>query len=181
MLALNQVSIHIAGAQFLKDVSFSLKPGEILHLIGPNGSGKSTLIETILGLRDDFTGMLKREFSQVEYGYLPQVAHQFPKIQLQLKDICEKEFSFYPQEIFEKHWHQASGGERKKALIAKAMSEAQKLLVLDEPFNHLDTKSIELVGHEITNLAANNVAILYTGHTDGVHFSHECEVTQWRC
>lgn len=180
MLNIKNLSISIGNKSFFENINLEIAQGEILHLVGPNGCGKSTLIESLLDLRQEYHGSIERNFAISEYGYLPQVAHQFPKIHLLLKDICKQEFSFYPKELFDKHWHHASGGERKKALIAKAMHEAKKLLVLDEPFNHLDQASIKNVSSEIEALADTGVTVIFTGHNDIISKSKVCEVILWR-
>lgn len=181
MLQLNSVNIYIEGKKILKDVTFKVISGEIIRLVAPNGGGKTTLLESILNLRKDYSGSIKKEFIIEEYGYLPQVAHQFPKIYLQLQDICEQEFSFYSQELFTKNWHTSSGGERKKALIGKAISEGKKFIFLDEPFNHLDPLSSKKVEEELKKCAANGVSVIYTGHEYTISGSRDIEVNQWKC
>lgn len=181
MLVLNHVQINIDGKAFLQNVSFKLNKGQILHLQGKNGSGKSTLMEVLLGLRGEYEGDILRNFDSNDYGFLPQVAHQFPKIHLLFNDICNTFYDFYPVELKDKSWHLASGGERKKALIAKAMSEAKSLLVLDEPFNHLDQGSAQQVVLQMQEMAASGVAIIYTGHEHKIDGSISCEVSQWKC
>ena len=180
MIKVENVSIEILRDPFLKDVNFEIASGEIIRLNAPNGGGKSTIIESILGLRKISQGQIHSSLKDDEYGYLPQVAHQFPKIYLQFKDICDQEFSFYPKSLFEKNWHTSSGGERKKALIAKAMSEAKKLLILDEPFNHLDQISCKQVSNEIERLVKCGVSVLYTGHDHELENSRVIEVMKWR-
>jgi ABC-type multidrug transport system ATPase subunit len=54
------------------------------------------------------------------------------------------------------------------------------MLILDEPFNHLDQKSCEQVSEAIKKLADSGVAVLYTGHEYKIEGSHPLEVTQWR-
>lgn len=181
MLSLNRVDIDIENKLFFKNVSFSLAPGQIVRLVAPNGGGKTTLIESILGLQSLKCGQIKRQFSNDDYGYLPQVASQYPKIFLQLKDVCAETFSFYPKELLVKNWHTSSGGERKKALIAKILSEAKKLIVLDEPFNHLDLASIEQVVDTLEKYSEKGISILYTGHEKYIPGSKDLEVMQWRC
>jgi ABC-type cobalamin/Fe3+-siderophores transport system ATPase subunit len=81
--------------------------------------------------------------------------------------------------MFSKNWHTSSGGERKKALIAKAISETKKILFLDEPFNHLDTKSSNLVSEEIIELSKSGVSVLYIGHDFIIPGSKDYRVDQW--
>lgn len=180
ILKTKQLNIYIQNTLFLKEVNFSIKPGEIIHLVGKNGSGKTTLIETLLKLNDNWKGEFKSYLGPADYGYLPQVSHQFPKMHIELRDVCNIEYSFYSKDLFHKSWHTASGGERKKALIAKAISEAKKLLILDEPFNHLDQISCQNVSKQIQDLSSRGIAVLYTGHEYIIESGHEVEIDQWR-
>jgi len=180
MLNIENADIFIHHRKLLTGVDFHIKNGEIIRLVGENGSGKTTLIESILMLREGCVGSIGRSFSTDEYGYLPQVASQFPKIYLEFKDVCSTEYSFYPKSIFSKNWHTASGGERKKALIAKALSEASKFVILDEPFNHLDIKSCELVTKEIIELCRKGLTVLYIGHDYKIENTRDIEVGQWK-
>lgn len=181
MLELNLVNLYIENRPLLKNIQFKVEPGQIVRLIAPNGGGKTTLIESILNLRSDYTGTIKKMFEDQDYGYLPQVSHQFPKIYLQLQDICNQSYPFYSEDLFNKNWHTSSGGERKKALIAKAISEAKKLVVLDEPFNHLDPASCKKVENELIKLAQGGCCVLYTGHEYSISSGIDIEVNQWKC
>jgi len=180
MITLENVNISVAGKEFLSEVNFSITRGEIVRLVGTNGGGKSTLIEVLLGLRAEYDGFIARKFIQEDYGFLPQVAHQFPKIYLKFSDICDQSYSFYPATLFNKSWHTSSGGERKKALIAKALHEAKSLVVLDEPFNHLDHQSCTQVTELLCAMAKEGMTIIYTGHEHTIPGGRDIEVEQWR-
>lgn len=179
MIEVNDLNISIDEKPLLKDVSFNIRAGEIIRFVGPNGCGKTSLLETLLGLRDYDSGSIVKNFSVDEYGYLPQVAHQFPKIHLQFNDVCNKALSFYSEAMLVKNWHTSSGGERKKALIAKAISETSKILFLDEPFNHLDLESSKLVASELVNISNRGISILYIGHDFTIPGSKDYTVDKW--
>lgn len=179
MIRFENVSIDLGGHSFFKDISFEIKEGELVHIVGENGSGKSTLIESIIDLLPISSGQKRNGFGS-DYGYLPQVAHQFPKMHLHLKEICKKEFSFYPANLHKNSWHLSSGGERKKALIAKAFSESNRLLLLDEPFNHLDKESVEKIINEMNKFVSTGGTIIFTGHGSSFSNAKMIEVSQWR-
>ncbi len=180
MIKLKDVSINIDGNTILKNIDFSIEPSDVIHISGENGSGKTTLIESMISLNNFSTGQITKNLKSNEYGYLPQVSHQNPKIYLELKDICNTFYSFYPRSFGEKKWHLSSGGERKKALIAKAITESKKLLILDEPFNHLDKESTSQVIILLEELKNKGLAIIYTGHSSTIPGSKKVEVSQWR-
>jgi ABC-type Mn2+/Zn2+ transport system ATPase subunit len=75
-----KLNIYIQNSLFLKNVDLTISEGQIIHLVGKNGGGKTTLIEALLMLNNHNDGELKSNLND-EYGYLPQVSHQFPKIQ----------------------------------------------------------------------------------------------------
>ncbi len=180
MIKLKGVSIKIDGEQILSNIDLSIEPSDIIHISGDNGSGKTTLIESILGLNNFANGEIIKDFDLDDYGYLPQVSHQNPKIYLELKDICDTHYSFYPESFARKKWHLSSGGERKKALIAKAITESKKLLILDEPFNHLDRETTSQVTQYLEELSRKGLAIIYIGHSSTIAGSKNVEVSKWR-
>lgn len=169
LLELENLNVFFGKKLFLKDINLSIKSSTIYHLVGENGSGKSTLL-----------GELAKDARELEIGYLPQVAHQYPKVHFLLKDISNVEYPFYPKELFTKEWHKASGGERKKALIAKTFSEAKDLIILDEPFNHLDKKTCKQIVQCIEDFVKNGKTVIFTAHEKLVESSVEIEVSKWR-
>jgi ABC-type Mn2+/Zn2+ transport system ATPase subunit len=181
MIKFQDVDIYLQKNPLFKGVNLSISAGEMIRLIGSNGSGKTTLLDVIVGLRDYQTGNLIKNFQKSDYGYLPQVSHQFPKLYLQLKDVCSKSYSFYPEDLFNKSWHTSSGGERKRALIARALSQAKNLLILDEPFNHLDQASAQKVSECLVDLNQSGMTIIYTGHDHKLTGAQDIEVLKWRC
>ncbi|MCT4642159.1 MAG: ABC transporter ATP-binding protein [Bacteriovoracaceae bacterium] len=178
MIILDNINYKLEKEMFFKNISLEIKESNVIRLQGKNGSGKTTFIDLLLNLRSK---EVKRNFDINDYGYLPQVAHQFPKIYIKLIDLCDKEFSFYSKELMKKSWHTSSGGERKKALIAKAISEGNKLLILDEPFNHLDEKSSLEVKKELEKLNKKGLTIIYTSHDIELEGTINIEVSKWRC
>jgi ABC-type Mn2+/Zn2+ transport system ATPase subunit len=169
LINLKDWNVTRGHVDILKGVNFFAESGDVIRLVGSNGCGKSSLMQDLADKYDQAC------------VYLPQVSNKFPKIHLQLKDICLKEFSFYQSSLMNKAWHHASGGERKKSLIARVLSSGKKIILLDEPFNDLDQKSIQDIKKIIREFALNGHIVIYIDHEVSVEGSVEVEVAQWRC
>jgi len=152
----------------IKNVSLSLEPGEFVVLVGPNASGKSTLLKAILRLNrifqgnvffkgQDISSISRRKLAQ-SIAYLPQENGQefsfsleevvmmgrFPHNPLFYDTALDKEKTEEALRIvglWEKRKERfsiLSGGEKRRAVIARAIAQESELLLLDEPTLHLD-------------------------------------------
>lgn len=129
-------------------VSFELQAGEVLFLRGENGAGKSTLLKTILGLHKKFVGTIQFNLHPDEIQYLPQLGNLHFHLPLTLQDMLKDASSESPLLRgldLKKKWNTASGGERQKILLASVLEKNPRLLILDEPFNHVDQESVLLI------------------------------------
>ncbi len=168
------------GRVLAENLSFTVHPGEAVVISGGNGSGKSTLLRLLLGMSSEFTGFIDRYTDSV--GYLPQLQDNEFHIPLRLRDIlwmsspqleeskiCQK---LLTEDQLDLNWNQASGGERKRTLIARIFLQEPKLIVLDEPFNHLDQSSrklmIECLGDYVVNRVSHEPGLLIVTHEN--HF-----------
>jgi len=162
ILRANNISASYDKNIVLKNVSFSLSPGELLSVIGENGSGKSTLIKCILGLKDTVLGdiLYADDLKPCEIGYLPQnpeIDSSFPASVWEIvlsgtiagskslfytkeqKETAKKAMSFFDIENLKKScFGELSGGQQQRVLLARAICSAEKLLILDEPVASLD-------------------------------------------
>lgn len=143
--------------QILKEVSFTLREGEIVGLVGESGSGKSTLCKCILGLLKDYEGEV------VHYTEHPQMIFQDPFASLNPKKtigwILEEplrvrkegtkesrrvkaeemlEKVHLPKETYNRYPRELSGGQRQRVSIALALMTGTKLILADEPLSALD-------------------------------------------
>ncbi len=177
----------------VKDVSLSIRQGEVVGLLGPNGAGKTTCFYMIAGLikADQGSIHLGRQVitqapmdarARLGLGYLPQEPSIFRKLSVRdnILAILETVTDLEPHERLSKtdalinefkldHVASAlgmalSGGERRRAEIARALACEPKFLLLDEPFAGVDPISVGDIKAMIRQLAARGIGVLITDH-----------------
>ena len=177
----------------VKGVSVDVQSGEVVGLLGPNGAGKTTLFYMIVGLiRQDAGDITFNEKkisnhamharARMGISYLPQEASIFRKLTVKQnilsilelrKDLNKKsreeKLSLLMEEFHISHLaddvgFSLSGGERRRAEIARALATDPKFILLDEPFAGIDPISVIDIKHIITHLRDNNIGILITDH-----------------
>ncbi len=190
MLTLDHVAVRYSGRPVLRDVSFSIGPGEIVAYLGANGAGKTTTLKVVTGLATpDFGRVLLAGRDVVEdplghrrrLGYVPETAEVYPFLSGReylvlagrLRALPEASLERRVDELLEllglaPHRHQGldsySKGMRQKVLIAAALLHDPELLVLDEPLSGLDVTSVLVMKALLRELAARGRAILYSTH-----------------
>ncbi len=146
---LEQVTIFYGEKQVCADVSFTIEQGERIALSGKNGSGKSSILKLICGVDIDYTGSFTRD-SQLKISYVSQdTSHLQGSLTDYARDngIDESLFKSILRKLdfsrvqFEKDLSAYSGGQKKKVLIAKSLSEQVHLHIWDEPLNFIDVIS----------------------------------------
>ncbi|MBC7387191.1 MAG: ABC transporter ATP-binding protein [Cryobacterium sp.] len=182
VLTVENLSYRIPGGPFLaQGLSFTILPREILWITGANGSGKSTLLKTLLGQHPKASGKINFHVPTAEIEYLPQLQNLHFHIPSTLRDIIEVALSRRPseqeiletglieEEQLERPWNGASGGEKKRALLARILLRKPKLILLDEPMNHLDLKSkLQVLSSLRKFLERNESSLIWISHTDGM-------------
>jgi lipopolysaccharide export system ATP-binding protein len=177
----------------VKDVSLSIRQGEVVGLLGPNGAGKTTCFYMIAGLIKADQGSIhlgKQVITQAPMdararlglGYLPQEPSIFRKLSVRdnILAILETVTDLEPHERLSKtdalinefkldHVASAlgmalSGGERRRAEIARALACEPSFLLLDEPFAGVDPISVGDIKAMIRQLAARGIGVLITDH-----------------
>ncbi len=151
ILQLADVSLSFGGHPLLDGLSLTVQPGERMALVGRNGSGKSTLMQVMAGLIEPDRGLVAVP-QGVTVGYMEQdpdlsafatlgawAASGLPAEAAYRVEAAAEGLGFRPDAPVAT----ASGGERRRAALAKLMAEAPELMLLDEPTNHLDIAAIE--------------------------------------
>jgi len=155
-----------------KPLNFDLRAGEMVQLKGYNGSGKTTFLKTVLGSVSCFLGEYVWNVPVSTIGYLPQhqdhsqyFSYTLGEI-LGLFDIPQEYLKNLSTDLLTKKWSQASGGEKQRILILTRIGLSTRVLILDEPFNHLDKQTTGDVSKFLQQLllAAEPVAILLVSH-----------------
>ena len=167
LLQLNGISLTFGGDPVFSGLDLVVQPGDRIALVGRNGSGKSTLMKVMAGLVEPDKGeVIVGPGSSV--GYMEQdpdmkgfsTLGDFATSGLEPGEMYKVEragegLKFDPARPVET----ASGGERRRAALAKLMAEAPELMLLDEPTNHLDIEAIGWLEQELKATRAGYVLI----------------------
>jgi lipopolysaccharide export system ATP-binding protein len=180
------------GRPVLRDVSLSLRRGEVAALLGPNGAGKTTCFYAIAGLVPPDRGSILIDGQEVTWlpmyrraklgiGYLPQEASIFrgmtvadniraileitvpdPEKRHQMLDELMGEFSIT-------HLRRApaialSGGERRRVEIARCLASQPNYVLLDEPFAGVDPLAVMDIRNLVRHLKDRGIGVLITDH-----------------
>ena len=189
---IKNISKSFGKRAVLRKIDIHLNKGEMLGLLGSNGAGKSTFMNIVLGLlKSDFgdiflgntklTSLPIHQRSKLGIAYLPQqtsifrgltvyenllgIAQIVKKSTVDQKDIVEKlmaEFSI--THLRDIKATALSGGERRRAEIARCLINNPKVLLLDEPFAGVDLLSIQDIKGLLLKLQARGCAVLVTDH-----------------
>ncbi len=151
LLQLSGVSLTFGGNPVFDDLGLVVQPGDRVALVGRNGSGKSTLMKVMAGLvepdRGDRTvpsgvtvGYMEQDPDLSGFATLGDYAASGLDVGEEYKvEMAAEGLKFRPDTPVVS----ASGGEKRRAALAKLMAEAPSLMLLDEPTNHLDIEAIE--------------------------------------
>ncbi len=190
MLEVRKLTKRYSAIPAVQDVSFSIRPGQILGYLGPNGSGKSTTVKMLTGLIEPSDGdiffrnenvLKNRLWFSRHFGYVPEepylYAHLTGREYLQLagrlrgmeKWLLEQKIEamlelFGLAEFRDTQMSSYSKGMRQKVLLSAALLHDPEVLILDEPFSGLDVTAALVFRSLLQALANEGKMILYSSH-----------------
>ncbi|AFK02218.1 ABC transporter related protein [Emticicia oligotrophica DSM 17448] len=192
LLQISHLHKSFAGVKAVNDISITLEKGKILAILGESGSGKTTLLHLIAALYEPDEGTLTLAGERItppsekliaghpdiklvrqDYGLFPNISIR-ENIAYELRYYVEdyrnervdKLLQISGLEHVQHHLpRQVSGGEQQRAVIARAIAEEPKLLLMDEPFSHLDAVNKRRLKEEVLNLIkAEGVSCIFVTH-----------------
>ena len=191
-LAVISIAKSYDNRAVLSDVSLSVGKGEVVGLLGPNGAGKTTCFYSIMGLvkpdagrimldGSDITGLPMYRRAILGLGYLPQETSIFRGMTVEKNIAAVLELSEPDpvartarlEELLEEFGltrlrgsaaMALSGGERRRAEIARALAADPSIMLLDEPFAGIDPLSISDIRDLVADLKTRGIGVLITDH-----------------
>ena len=182
----------IKQTEIVRGVSLEVNSGEVVGLLGPNGAGKTTTFYMICGLVEATGGdvfldeknistLPMHERARAGIGYLPQEASIFKDLTVeenlmvaaqavikdkkeQLERIQEMLDIFNIEPIRYRKGISLSGGERRRAEIARALVAKPRFLLLDEPFAGVDPLAVLDIQKVVEQLIQHDIGVLITDH-----------------
>lgn len=189
ILKCDRLCVSYDSSIVVQNASFEINDGDYVLIVGENGSGKSTLVKAILGLLRPCSGTLSYEsgLKQNEIGYLAQqndIRREFPAsvLEVVMSGFCGKNrfVPFYGKaqkklalqslkrldmdSYARRPISELSGGQTRRALLARALCATNKLILCDEPTAGLDTVGTAQLYEAIKRLNDDKITVVMVTH-----------------
>jgi ABC-2 type transport system ATP-binding protein len=190
MLAVQRLTKYYGALAAIQDLSFEVRPGEVLGLLGPNGSGKSTTVKILTGLLRPSSGGVRLDGADAlasvhNYkrilGYVPEEPHlysyltgpEYLRLVGRLRRLADTVLDDKIDRflrllgIYDDRYQTLSSyskGMRQKILIAAAVLHNPRIVVLDEPFSGLDVTAARVLKEFVRALAADGKMVVFSSH-----------------
>jgi lipopolysaccharide export system ATP-binding protein len=180
------------GRKVVQGVSLQVAPGEVVGLLGPNGAGKTTTFNMVVGLVKpdagevllgdvDLTRLPMHRRARLGVGYLPQEASIFRKLTvrqnfngvLEALGVARKErearadvllAEYRLEKVADSRGETLSGGERRRAEVARSLLSNPRFILFDEPFAGVDPIAVGELQRLIGGLRDRGIGVLITDH-----------------
>ena len=186
MIALDNLTLVYDRHPAVHHVTAAVEEGDLLAIVGPNGAGKSTLLNALAGLTPIEEGSIKG-LNPNDVAYLPQqtqIDRSFPmtvaelvatglwqqigyhkSIDQQQHHDCEKAIAAVGLQGFENRMLDTlSGGQMQRVLFARVLLQDRPVILLDEPFNAIDRKTVEDLTEVITSWHKDRRTVVMVSH-----------------
>ena len=193
MIEVDHLSKYYGPVTAIRDLSFSVEPGEILGFLGPNGAGKTTTFNMVVGvvkpvagkvtfLNTAITRLAMHKRARLGIGYLTQEPSIFRKLTVEqnilaILETCKMNrqeravrLKYLLDELdmarlAKSKAYTLSGGEKRRLEITRALVTSPKLLLLDEPFASIDPIAVYEIQKIVRRLKERGLGILVTDHS----------------
>ncbi len=185
MLEVKNLSKEFNGHQILRDISFTLKDGEIMTIVGQSGAGKTTLLRIIAGLETKDSGEILidgKPYDSGKVGVVFQDYNLFPNLNVlqnitlaptlllkKSKTAAEQDARFLLKRLQmsgreQQYPYELSGGQQQRVAIARALAMKPRILCYDEPTSALDPNLRKEVEKMILSLKKSGLTQLIITH-----------------
>lgn len=194
-ITVDHLTVNYRSVQALRNINFTVEPGQLVGIFGPNGAGKSTLVKAMLGLIPTVTGQItygaKPLAEQLDHtAYVPQrsqIDWTFPATVWDVVMMGRVKKTGYFQRFSAISRHIAaqslervgmsefrnrrigdlSGGQQQRVFLARSLAQEADLFIFDEPFVGVDQKTEAILFSIFRELAAAGKIVLVVNHDLG--------------
>lgn len=190
VIAVAGLTKKFGGRTAVNEITFSIAPGECVGFLGPNGAGKTTTINMLLGLVNKSAGEISifgrpaaRELKTIKtmIGVVPQTDSLDPDLTVEENLLTYASYFRIPRPLARQRTRELlhffaletrqreviehlSGGQRRRLLLARALINTPRLLILDEPTIGLDPQARHLMWERLQILQEQGTTMLMTSH-----------------